>query len=51
MRRMSVVENTINAYRNRSRSDNWAKWASDNPEQQRLIILAERERDTDDGTD
>ncbi len=45
MRRMMVVHNTIQAYRNRSTAgDNWAKWAQDNPEQRRLIELAEIER-------
>lgn len=45
MRRMAIVENTINAYRSRSRSENWAKWAADNPDQKRLLDLAEIERE------
>ncbi len=40
LRMMDRAENIFNAYRERSGSDNWAKWAEDNPEKARLLAAA-----------
>ena len=45
LRRMRAAENIITAHRSRTASDNWAKWASQNPEQSRVLIAAEKMRD------
>lgn len=45
LRRMRAAENIITAHRSRTSSDNWAKWASQNPEQSRVLIAAEKMRD------
>ena len=42
MRRMSTVENIVNAYRARAQSENWAEWAQANPALSRLLNAAIR---------
>jgi len=45
LRRMSTVETLIDAHAARTRADNWAKWAKDNPGLNRILINAEKLRD------
>jgi hypothetical protein len=40
-RRMIRAENIATAYYTRKHSDNWAKWASDNPAAEKLLNEAE----------
>lgn len=42
MRRMLSAEVVLTAYRARSRAENWAKWADDNPELAGALGQAER---------
>mgnify|MGYP003464051790 CR=1 FL=1 len=39
--RLIIAENIVMAYNSRKQSNNWAKWASDNPEAEKLLIEAE----------
>jgi hypothetical protein len=41
VRRMRRAENIVNAYHARKNSDTWAKWASQNPEMEKILIEAE----------
>jgi hypothetical protein len=45
MRRMSLVENIVNAYRARERSDNWAAWAKEHPRDSELLAQAAKAAD------
>ena len=40
IRVMDIADNVFRAYRERERSDNWAKWAQDNPDKARLLAQA-----------
>lgn len=42
LRRIAQAENIVQAYRDRQKSENWAKWAQDNPEQAAVLNEAER---------
>lgn len=42
LRRMSTAERVVMAYQARARSENWAKWAEDNPESARLLNIGAR---------
>ena len=37
LKRMLTAENIVNAYRARDASANWAQWATENPELNRLL--------------
>ena len=43
IQRMILAENIVSAYRGRKNSDNWAKWASDNPADARLLSEVEKD--------
>jgi len=45
IRRMNAAENTIRAYRDREQSDDWPKWARDNPGLARLLAIATKAAD------
>ena len=38
---MTVAENIVHAYISRKRSENWAKWAQDNPREDALLKRVE----------
>lgn len=40
LRAMVLAENVVTAYHSRQKSENWAKWAQENPDMNRLLIMA-----------
>lgn len=40
MRLMTTADNVMRAYQSRSTAENWAAWANDNPEMNRLLNSA-----------
>jgi len=42
LRRLIVAENIVNAYRDRSQSQNWAQWTSQNMGMAELLAEAEK---------
>ena len=42
LRRMIQAENVVKAYEERAQAENWAQWAKDYPEKNRLLAEAER---------
>ena len=40
LRHMVLAENVLNAYNNRAKSQEWATWAKENPEQAELLAEA-----------
>jgi len=40
LRSMVISENVVNAYHSRAKAGDWAKWANENPELNRLLIMA-----------
>ena len=47
MRRMVVVDNILTAYKSRKAAEDWAKWASDNPANARLLNDVEKDINAD----
>ena len=45
IRRITASENVIKAYRGRAKSDNWADWAKQNPELNRILEYGLRLQD------
>jgi hypothetical protein len=45
IQRMTVAQNIVGAYQARAKSDNWALWASKNPELIQLLNRAMKEAD------
>ena len=48
IRMMTLADNVVDAYRERARSDNWAKWAQANPGKARLLSEAAMLYDAED---
>ena len=40
LRSMVISENVVNAYNSRAKAEDWAKWADENPELSKLLIMA-----------
>ena len=42
LRRMVMAENVVKAYESRAQSINWAEWATENPDEAKLLARAMR---------
>ena len=40
LKSMALAENVVNAYHDRAKAENWAGWARENPELNKLLIMA-----------
>ena len=40
IRMLDLADNVVRAYMERAKSDNWVKWANDNPEKARILAVA-----------
>ncbi len=40
LRSMVISENVVNAYNSRAKAEDWVKWADENPELSKLLIMA-----------